>query len=111
MNIIVWVVSALLAIFYILAGTPKVLQSENVLQMFADWGYPIWFAVTIGVFEVAGGILLLVPRAAQYSAILLGLIMLGAIYTHLANGEGLQVLRPIIFLMLLSIVTWGRCKN
>jgi len=34
--------------------------------------------------------------------------MVGAGYTHLANGEGLQVLRPLIFLTVLGMVFWLR---
>jgi hypothetical protein len=34
--------------------------------------------------------------------------MFGAAYTHLANHEGLQVLRPMIFLAVLWTVWWLR---
>ncbi len=35
-------------------------------------------------------------------------VMLGAAYTHMANAEGLEVVRPLIFLGLLAIVGWAR---
>ena len=34
--------------------------------------------------------------------------LLGAAYTHLSNGEGAQVIRPIAFLAVLWVVWWLR---
>ena len=110
-NIIAWVISGLLGALYLLSGTPKILQQEGVIQMFADWGYPVWFAITIGILEVTGGILLFIRPVAMYSGLMLVVLMLGAAYTHISNGEGLEVIRPIIFIVLLGIVIFIRRKN
>ena len=100
----VWIISGLLAAVFILAGTPKLLQQPQLVDMFAAWGYAPWFLVTVGALEVAGAILLLIPRIAIYGVALLGAIMLGAGYTHIANAEGLQVARPATFLVFLIVV-------
>lgn len=76
--------------------------------MFLHWGYPPWFATLIGVLELAGGVGLLIPRLTRYAILGLTLIMFGAAYTHLANHEGIQVLRPVIFLAVLWTVWWTR---
>ncbi len=110
-NIITWVLSSILAILFVLAGVPKIMQMESIIQMFTVWGYPAWFALTIGVVEVIGGISLLIPRISFYSAIMLVIVMVGASYTHIAAGESMQVLRPLIFMILLGGVIWGRCKK
>ena len=104
----VWIISGLLAIAFILTGTPKLLQQPLLVDMFAAWGYAPWFLVTVGALEVAGAILLLIPRVAIYGVALLGVIMLGAGYTHITNAEGLQVARPTAFLVLLITVGWMR---
>ncbi|MDH3402679.1 MAG: DoxX family protein [Acidobacteriota bacterium] len=91
-----WILVVLLAALYLMAAVGKL--SGAATAMFEGWGYPAWFAILIGVAELAGAIGLLVPRTTRYAVIGLALIMLGAAYTHLSHGEGLQVLRPVIFL-------------
>jgi putative oxidoreductase len=76
--------------------------------MFAHWGYPAWFATLIGVLELTGAVGLLIPRTTRYAVWGLTVIMLGAAYTHLASHEGIQVLRPVIFLAVLWAIWWLR---
>jgi putative oxidoreductase len=97
--VIGWVLAVLLTLGFLAAATGKLTGAAT--QTFARWGYPAWFA---------GGIGLLIPRTTRYAVAGLTVIMFGAIYTHLANHEGLQVLRPVIFLALLWTVWWLRGK-
>ena len=106
-----WVLSVLLTLAFMIAALPKLLGAQAWIVKFINWGYPSWFPFAIGSLELLGGALLLIPRLARYGAIVLGVIMVGAAYTHLANGEGLQVLRPVIVLMLLGTVFWLRKPN
>ena len=76
--------------------------------MFAHWAYPAWFATLIGVLELTGAVGLLIPRTTRYAVLGLTVIMSGAAYTHLANHEGIQVLRPVIFLAVLWAIWWLR---
>ena len=103
-----WVLSVLLTTAFMLAALPKLLGAQVWIVKFMKWGYPKWFPIAIGSLELLGGILLLIPRVATYGACVLGVIMVGAAYTHLANGEGLQVLRPVIIFILLGIALWLR---
>jgi len=103
-----WVLSVLLTLAFIIAAIPKLVGAHAWIVKFINWGYPGWFLFAVGSLELLGGVLLLIPRLAKYGAIVLAVIMVGAGYTHLANGEGLQVLRPVIFLTLLGIVFWLR---
>ena len=107
-NASAWVLSVVLSLAFILAALPKLLGTQAWVVKFARWGYPNWFPFAIGSLELLGAILLLIPGVAKYGASLLGVVMLGAAYTHLANGEGLQVLRPVIVLLLLGITVWLR---
>ena len=106
--IAVWIVTVLLAVAFVLAGTTKILRQPAWIDQFAGWGYGPWFLVLIGALEIVGALLLLIPRLAFFGAVLLGVIMLGAGYTHLANAEGPEVLRPAVFLALLAIIAWAR---
>lgn len=103
-----WLVQILLAIFYALAASGKLISRPQVIEMFRNWGFPDKFYLVIGILELLGAIGLLIPRIASYAASGLIMLMIGAAVTHLVNGEGLQVLRPIIFMMLLALIVYLR---
>lgn len=105
-TVIGWVLAVTLALAFLASAAGKLTGAAT--QMFARWGYPRWFATLVGLFELAGAVGLLIPGATRYTILGLTLLMLGASYTHLANHEGIQVLRPVIFLAVLWIVWWLR---
>jgi uncharacterized membrane protein YphA (DoxX/SURF4 family) len=107
-NVFAWILSILLALAFLLAGVPKLLAVTVWIRKFAHWGYPRWSLTVIGLLEVSGAVLLLIPRFVIYGVGLLTVVMLGAAYTHVANGEGVAVVRPLIFLCLLAAVGWLR---
>ena len=90
------------------AVDPKTLGVEVMHEQFAAWGYAAWFATVVGVIEVVGAVLLLIPRVAFYGAVLLLIVMGGAVYTHLSNDEASQVFRPLIFLFVLGMIAMMR---
>ncbi len=83
--------TTLLGILYVLAGSAKFHPGSPWPEMFRGWGYPAGSHVIVGALEVAGGILLLVPRTARYAAYLLATIMTGAAATHIVHGPALNV--------------------
>ena len=91
-----WILAILLSLAYLLAAVGKL--SGAASPMFEGWGYAAWFATLIGVLELAGAIGLVIPKSTRWAILGLTAIMLGAAYTHLANGEGVQVVRPLVFL-------------
>ncbi|MEZ5427266.1 MAG: DoxX family protein [Pyrinomonadaceae bacterium] len=105
-SIISWVLVVLLALLFAAASLGKLTGAAG--PMFEKWGYPAWFALFIGVCELAGAVGLLIPKLTKWAILGLTAIMLGAAYTHLANGEGLQVLRPLIFGAFLWVVWFLR---
>ncbi len=107
-GVFAWVLVILLGLMFLVAGLGKLIGGEAAVEAFAAWGYAAWFATVIGVLEMAGGLGLLIPRTARYAILGLSGIMLGAMYTHLSNGEGLQVLRPVGFALALWLVWWLR---
>ena len=97
-----WILIAVFAVLFVLASLGKL--TGQATGMFESWGYPAWFATFIGVAELAGAIGLLIPKTTRWAAVGLALVMLGAAFTHVTNGEGAQVLRPLIFLGGLSAI-------
>lgn len=91
-----WILVVVLAGLFTLAALGKLTGAAT--EMFTGWGYPAWFALLIGCAELAGAIGLLIPKTTRYAIYGLTAVMLGAAYTHLSHGEGVEVLRPLIFL-------------
>ena len=97
-----WALALILAWFFITSGYPKIIGGDAMANRFMDWGYTKDFAKVIGILEVIGGILVLVPRTAFYSSILFICIMVGAIYTHLSTGIGSPAFAIILLLLALA---------
>lgn len=99
-----WILSVLLAAAFAMASLGKLTGAAT--EMFVGWGYATWFATVIGVLEALGAVGLVVPKTRSYAAMGLSGIMLGATYTHVSNSEGGQVIRPLLFLVVLVVIWW-----
>ena len=105
----IWALTMILALIYVMAGVPKVGAFDFIAARFEEvWGYPDWFRTLIGGLEFIGGVFLIIPSTAFYAASMLGGIMLGAMYTHLALGNPSFAPIPAICLILLMIVAYTR---
>jgi uncharacterized membrane protein YphA (DoxX/SURF4 family) len=107
LNIALWVVQVGLALMFLMAGGNKLAGNAMMVGLFDAIGIGQWFRYLTGLLEVAGAVLLLVPRISGLGATLLVPVMLGAILTHLAvlhNGPAM----PLGLLVGLAFVAWGR---
>lgn len=99
-TLIAWATALILCLFFILNGYPKIFSDgSNIVAKFKDWGYSSNFVLIIGILEIIGGIMVLIPRVAFYGALLLSVIMVGAIYTHLSTGIGSPVFAIFLFIL------------
>jgi uncharacterized membrane protein YphA (DoxX/SURF4 family) len=102
-----WVATGLLACLFVFSGFMKFVNPE-MAEHFSQWGYPDWFRILIGVVELGGGLALLVPRTAWYAAGALEVVMAGAVFTHLRNGEVPQAVVPFVLLCVLAALGYAR---
>jgi len=109
--VMLWVVSAFLTFVFVNSGWPKFSNSSGWARAFTTWGYPTWFRVLVGVIEVLGGVLLLLPWTAMYAAMALAVIMLGAMSTHIAHGNPAGVSHEVFPLALLAGVIYLRWRG
>src|SRR5687767_16019662 len=80
-----WLLAVLLAVLMVGPGSQK-FTSPTWERMFRTWGYPDGFYLVIGAIEVVGGIGLLIPKLASFSALTLAAVMAGAAATQLLRG-------------------------
>jgi uncharacterized membrane protein YphA (DoxX/SURF4 family) len=103
-RIAVWVVSVLLAVFFITAGIVLIVAPSWVGESFDSLGYPNWLRPTTGIVAAIGGLGLLSPRLVAHAACILAIMLAGTIYTQLANDQGLGLLASLPLVGLLGLV-------
>ena len=104
-----WILTLLLAVLMAGPGSQK-FTSPVWERMFRTWGYPDGFYLVIGAVEVIGGIALLIPRLASYSAIMLAMVMVGAAATQILRG-GRNGVGEIVFASLLCALAAIRWRD
>ncbi len=90
-QILLFLMSAGFAITFIPHGWMKFDSGGFWSKAFIEqWGYGLYFMYLIGVLELCGGILILIPRVWQYGALILATVMLGALITRLVFGTSVD---------------------
>ena len=119
MNIILWVVAALLALVFLAAGAMKLTQPKEKLAANPNMAWTEQFSPSmvkmIGLLEVLAAIGLILPAALDIVPVLvpvaalgLVLLMIGAALTHARRKENQAVGMNAVLLVLAAFVAWGR---
>jgi uncharacterized membrane protein YphA (DoxX/SURF4 family) len=93
-----WVCAIFLTAVFVLVGISK-LEGPSALrwaERFAQWGYPSATRPVVGVFEILGGLGVLIPRLRRLAAASLVVIMMGALCTHVMNAELPRLIPPLV---------------
>ena len=93
------------------AGLGKFQSLEGWIYWFARFGYPPRMSMLIGAIEFTGAGLLLIPRLAPYAAMVLGVVMLGALEAVLTTQTDLGWEDPVIHLVFLTIIGTAHWKR
>ena len=96
-RILLWVLTLFVAGMFLFAGAMKLSAQPMMVAMFGQIGFGQWFRALTGTLEVVGALLVLVPATAAIGALLLAVVMIGAIVTHLFIIGG-SPLMPIVLL-------------
>ncbi|WP_188194792.1 DoxX family protein [Nonomuraea sp. SYSU D8015] len=119
MNIVLWIVAALLALVFLGAGGAKLAQSKEKLTASPNMGwaedFPPRALKAIGALEVLGALGLILPPALGIAPVLaplaaagLAVTMIGAILTHARRKETQPIVINVVLLALALFVVWGR---
>lgn len=100
--IVSWTLRILISLGFLLASLGKLTNNLSVIDMFQQWGFPAGFHFIIGILELLLAIAILIPKTLRYAMIGSTVILIGAIGTHIVNDPIGQLIRPIIFLLILS---------
>ena len=101
-----WVLSWILALFMVIASAaPKLLGAQVAVDPMTSLGWPAQFLVPIGLLEVAGTVLFLLPRTAVCGGVVLTGVFGGAIASHLRIGS--PMVSATLFGVYLGVIMWA----
>jgi putative oxidoreductase len=94
----VWACAILLAVAFGFAGISKLAGPSAMrwTERFAHWGYPVDAQYAIGVFEILGGLGVLISRWRRGAAAILISLMAGALCTHIVHAEFPRLIPPLV---------------
>jgi putative oxidoreductase len=97
-RVAVWACAIFLAVAFVFVGMSK-LQGRSAVgwtERFAHWGYPAIASYVVGVFEILGGLGVLIPRWRRAAAAILVGVMIGALGTHAVHAEFPRLIPPLV---------------
>lgn len=98
-----------LNVFFNYMPAPPDMPADTI-QMFAGILQVVWLMPLIGVVQVLGGALFIIPRFRALGAVIISPVMVGIILTHLTvASEGLPIALPL-FAILIWVIIENRKK-
>jgi DoxX-like family len=100
-TILYWVCTIAIALLFLSGGTMQVMRSPTAIEGITHLGYPVHFAVLLGVSKILGAIVILLPGFAlvkewAYAGIVIDLT--GASVAHAVMGDGAgNIVAPLVF--------------
>ena len=98
------VVAVLLGLALSAGGASKLASQSTQVTHFINWGLPHWFLLLVGTFEVIGGVLLALPASRPVGSLILGTIMVGALWTHVVHAEWVEAAPVVLVFALLMAI-------
>ena len=103
-----FVLGSLLALVFLGAGIGKLAGASFIVDSFIRWGYPYWFVYPVGLIEIVGAAGLMARNLSFHASAALGFVMLVAFGTHISAEQYGMALAPLLLLLGLAFITYGR---
>jgi putative oxidoreductase len=103
-----WVLTSFLSLVFVLTGLSKLAGPSAVrwAARFANWGYPAFTRDAVGCLEILGGVGLVLNFSRRPAALVLTVLMLGALCTHLIHGESVRLIAPTFLGAQAFVIYW-----
>lgn len=115
-KIIYWVATLWLSLGMVATGLVQVLKVRQEGQLsppgvygIEHLGFPVYFLTVLGVWKILGVVAVLAPRlplVKEWAYAGFFFLMTGAIFAHVAVGDGVKELWPSLLLIGLLVVSW-----
>jgi hypothetical protein len=108
-KIIYWIATVWLSLGMVSTGIVQLIRLEEEVANFSRLGYPAYMLTLIGIWKILGVITILVPRLPllkEWAYAGFFFTMTGAIFSHLAAGNGATELFGPALLVVLTVLSW-----
>ncbi|UBM59539.1 DoxX family protein [Marinilongibacter aquaticus] len=108
-KIIYWVATAWLSLGMVSTGIVQLIKMDEEVEVMTHLGYPLYFLTIIGVWKLLGVVAVLVPKfplLKEWAYAGFFFCMSGALFSHLAAGDGAKEFFGPSLLILLTVVSW-----
>ena len=108
-KIIYWVSTLWLALGMTATGIVQLIKQKEEVVMMAHLGYPAYFLTILGVWKILGVVTVLIPKFTllkewAYAGFFFS--MSGALFSHLAVGDGGKEFFGPALLLVLTVISW-----
>jgi uncharacterized membrane protein YphA (DoxX/SURF4 family) len=111
--ILLWTLRVFLGVIFLAVGISKLTGTGQTVDYFAAIGWGQWFRYATGILDIAGALLLFVPRWTFYGSLLLAcsvgsaaLISLTVLEGNAVWGRSEMVWVPLLFTLLTAGLAW-----
>ncbi|MFL9485129.1 DoxX family protein [Chitinophagaceae bacterium LWZ2-11] len=108
-KIIYWIATLWLALGMTSTGAVQLLKLKEEAVMMEHLGYPLYFLTILGLWKILGVIAILIPKfplLKEWAYAGFFFSMSGAVFSHLAVGDGGKEFFGPILLIILTVVSW-----
>ena len=108
-KIIYWIATGWLALGMTSTAIVQLIHMKEEADMITHLGYPIYFMTILGVWKILGVVAVLVPKfplVKEWAYAGFFFAMSGAVFSHLACGDGAKEFFGPTLLIILTVVSW-----
>ncbi|WP_379085006.1 DoxX family protein [Pedobacter sp. UC225_65] len=108
-KIIYWIATIWLALGMVSTGVVQLLKMKQEVSMMTHIGYPAYFLTILGVWKILGTAAVLIPKfplLKEWAYAGFFFAMSGAVFSHLAVGDGAKEFFGPVLLLILTMVSW-----
>ena len=108
-KIIYWIATIWLALGMVSTGIVQLLKTKEEADMMTHLGYPLYFLTILGAWKMLGVVTVLIPKLPllkEWAYAGFFFAMSGAVFSHLAAGDGAKDFFGPVLLIILTLVSW-----
>ena len=108
-KIIYWIATLWLALGMLSTGIVQLFNMKDEVDFILRLGYPMYFLTLLGIWKILGVVAVLIPKfplLKEWAYAGFFFSMSGAIFSHIAMGDGVKELFGPSLLIVLTVVSW-----
>ena len=108
-KIIYWIATIWLSLGMVATGIVQFLKMKEEVDKIAQLGYPVYLLTLLAIWKLLGVITVLMPKfplLKEWAYAGFFFAMSGAIFSHLAVGDGAKEFFGPVLLLVLTVVSW-----